>query len=192
MHYFLGMEVWWGNGELFISQYKYANEIVWIFRMEGSKPMETPLAGNWRKEDATSRKVVEATVYSFLVERTHRLVALNSVEEEYMVASQATCESIWMRKILVCLFGQQMDPTVIYCDNQSCIKLSENPVFHDQSKHIDIWYHHRRDCVLRRIMLLDYIPTEEKDVDILTKALLTCKFEFHRDMIGVVDNPFLV
>jgi len=31
-----------------------------------------------------------------------------------------------------------MDPTVIYCDNQSCIKLSENPVFHDRSKHIDI------------------------------------------------------
>jgi len=43
-----------------------------------------------------------------------------------------------MRKILVGLFDQRMDPTVIYCDNQSCIKLSENPVFHDRSKHIDI------------------------------------------------------
>jgi len=43
-----------------------------------------------------------------------------------------------MRKILVGLFGQQVDPTVIYCDNKSCIKLSENPVFHDLSKHIHI------------------------------------------------------
>ena len=60
---------------------------------------------------------------------------------------QVTCEVIWMRKILVGLFGQMMDPTMIYCDNQSYINLSKNPIFHDQSKHIDIWYHHLRDCV---------------------------------------------
>jgi len=41
-------------------------------------------------------------------------------------------------------------------------------------------------------MLLDYIPMEEKDANILKKALPRCKFEFHRDRIGVVDNPFLV
>jgi len=40
-------------------------------------------------------------------------------------------------------------------------------------------------------MLLKYIPTEEQDADILAKALSICKFEFHRDKIGVVDNPFL-
>jgi len=55
-----------------------------------------------------------------------------------MVASQATCEAIWMRKILVGLFGHMMDPNMICCDNQSCIKLFENPTFHDQSKHIYI------------------------------------------------------
>ena len=41
-------------------------------------------------------------------------------------------------------------------------------------------------------MLLVYIPMEEKDANILTKALSRCKFEFHRDKIGVVDNPFLI
>ena len=40
-------------------------------------------------------------------------------------------------------------------------------------------------------MLLQYIPTKEQDVDILTKALSRGKFEFHRCKIGVVDNPFL-
>jgi len=97
-----------------------------------------------------------------------------------------------MQKILVGLFDQRMDPTVIYCDNQSCIKLYENLVFHDRSKHIDIQYHHHRDYVARRIMLLQYLSIEEQDADILTKALLKCKFEFHRDRIGVADNPFLV
>ena len=97
-----------------------------------------------------------------------------------------------MRKILVGLFGSQMIPTVIHCDNQSCIKLSINPMFHDRSKNIYIWYHHLRDCVQRRIMLLQYIPTEDQDADILTKAPTKSKFEYHRDRIEVKDNPFLV
>lgn len=97
-----------------------------------------------------------------------------------------------MRKVFVGLFGQMMDPTINYYDNQSCIKISENPFWHDRTKHIDIRYHHLRDCVQRQIMLLEYIPTKEHDANILTKALSRGKFEFHRDRIGVSDNPFLV
>jgi hypothetical protein len=97
-----------------------------------------------------------------------------------------------MRKILVGLFCSHLDPTVIYCDNHSCIKLSINHVFHDISKHIDIRYHHLIDCVQRKIMLFQYIPMEDQDVDILMKALTRRKFEYHRDRIGVKDNPFLV
>ena len=78
-----------------------------------------------------------------------------------METSQVACETIWMRKILVVLFGYQMDPIVIHCDNQSCIKLSVNLVFHDRSKNIEIQYRHIRDHVQRRIMLLQYIPTED-------------------------------
>eukprot|EP00253_Pinus_taeda_P033461 PITA_33461 len=255
MHYFLGMEVWQKDGEVFVSQGKYANEILKRFHMEKCKPMQTPLAGNWRKEDATSGEpsqvMVQPTklfwkaskhVLRYLrgtslfglwykqtkgvklqgftdadwagspsnwkstfggifnlgstavscYTRKQRSVVLSSTEAEHMDSSQAACEAIWMRKILVGLFGQRMDPTMIYCDNQSCIKLSENPVFHDRSKHIDIWYHHFRDCVVKRIMLLLYVSTEEQDANILTKALSKCKFEFHRDRIGVTDNPFLV
>eukprot|EP00253_Pinus_taeda_P021821 PITA_21821 len=54
MHYFLSMEVWQKDGEVFVSQGKYANEILRRFHMEKCKPMQTPLASNWRKEDATS------------------------------------------------------------------------------------------------------------------------------------------
>ena len=41
-------------------------------------------------------------------------------------------------------------------------------------------------------MLLSYIPVEDQDVDILTKALTRRKFKYHRDRIRVVDNPYLV
>jgi hypothetical protein len=63
LHYFLGLEIWQRDGELFVSQGKYAREILGKFHMEGCKPMDTPLPGNWRKEDATSREVVDATIY---------------------------------------------------------------------------------------------------------------------------------
>eukprot|EP00253_Pinus_taeda_P022455 PITA_22455 len=67
MHYFLGMEVWQKDGELFVSQGRYANEILRRFHIEKCKPMLTPLVGNWMKEVATSRGVVEATMYMQLV-----------------------------------------------------------------------------------------------------------------------------
>jgi hypothetical protein len=74
-----------------------------------------------------------------------RSMALSSAEAKYMAASQA----IWLRKLLFGLFGRELRPTVIHYDNQSCIKLSENPVFHDRSKHIEIRYHFIRDRVQR-------------------------------------------
>eukprot|EP00253_Pinus_taeda_P024294 PITA_24294 len=66
-HYFLGMEVWQGDEELFVSQGKYSNEILKKFHIESIKPMETPLAGNLRKEDVTSSEVVETTIYRHLM-----------------------------------------------------------------------------------------------------------------------------
>jgi hypothetical protein len=74
--------------------------------------------------------------------RKQRSVALSSAQKvEYIAASQASCEAIWLCKMICGLFGQRLRPTMIYCDNQSCIKLTENPVFHDRSKHIEIKYH---------------------------------------------------
>ena len=46
LHYFLGSEIWQREGELFVSQGKYAREILGKFQMEGCKPMDTPLPGN--------------------------------------------------------------------------------------------------------------------------------------------------
>jgi hypothetical protein len=80
-------------------------------------------------------------------------MALSSVEEKYMAVSQDGCEPIWMRKILVGLFGSHLYLIVIHCDNQSFIKLSINPIFHDRSKHIEIWYHHIRYCVQWKIRM---------------------------------------
>ena len=73
--------------------------------------------------------------------RKQKSVALSSAESECMAANPTMCEAIWLRKLLVSLFRKMMEATKVYCDNQSCIKLSKNPVFHDRLKHIDIRCH---------------------------------------------------
>ena len=93
--------------------------------------------------------------------RKQKSVALSSVEGEYMVASTTLCEAIWLRKLLLNLLKKWIEPTGIMCDNQSCIKLSENSMFHDRSKHIDIRCHFIRDYVQRGAVQLRYTPTGE-------------------------------
>eukprot|EP00253_Pinus_taeda_P002808 PITA_02808 len=63
--------------------------------------------------------------------RKQKSVALSSAEAESMAAKTTSCEAIWLRKLLVNLFRRKMEANRIMCDNQSCIKLSKNPVFHD-------------------------------------------------------------
>ena len=72
--------------------------------------------------------------------RKQTTVVLNTTEAECIIAFSSSSEAMWLRKMLSGLFDLEMDATCIYCDNQSCIKLSENPVFHDKSKHIEIKY----------------------------------------------------
>jgi hypothetical protein len=69
-------------------------------------------------------------------------VALSTAEAEYIAACSASSEVVWLQKLLAGLFDLELEVTCIFCDNQSCIKLSENPVFHDKSKHVEIKYHY--------------------------------------------------
>jgi hypothetical protein len=69
-------------------------------------------------------------------------VALNTTKAGYIAASVASCEAVWLQKLLAWLFDLELKPTLIYCDNQSCVKLSGNPIFHEKSKNIEIKYHY--------------------------------------------------
>ena len=72
--------------------------------------------------------------------RKQSCVALSTTEAEYVAACSASCEVVWLWKLLSDIFDLQLDATCIHCDNQSCMNLLENPVFHDKSKHINIKY----------------------------------------------------
>ena len=82
--------------------------------------------------------------------RKQSSVTLSTAEVEYIALSVVVREAVWLRKLLTDLLDHEMDPIIIHCDNQSCVKLSKNPVFHDRSKHIEIKYHYIIDMVQRK------------------------------------------
>ena len=124
--------------------------------------------------------------------RKQKSVALTLAKAEYMTTNMAACEGMWPRKLLSGLFECELEAIVVICDNQSGIMLSENPVFLDWSKHIDIRYHFLRDCVQRGTIRLEYIQTHEQVADIFNKALCRQSFVKFKDKLGLLPNPFLV
>ena len=80
---------------------------------------------------------------------------------------------------------QQEDATVLRCDNQSCMAIAKNPVFHARTKHIEIQYHYVHELIEDGVVELVYCPTEENGADIFTKALGKDVLQAHLQRLGV-------
>ncbi|GJU49364.1 hypothetical protein Tco_1218919 [Tanacetum coccineum] len=93
-----------------------------------------------------------------------------SAEAEYVAAAGCCASILWMKSQLSDYdIHYKMVP--IFCDNTSAIAISNNPVLHSRTKHIDIRYHFIRNHILKGDIELHFIPTEYQLVDIFTKPL---------------------
>ena len=96
--------------------------------------------------DVDTRKSTTSYLYTFAgaavswVSRLQRVMALSSIEAEYIVATKTCKEMLWMQRFLGDL-GIKQEKYVLYCDSQSAIHLAKNLAFHSKSKHIDLRYH---------------------------------------------------
>eukprot|EP00253_Pinus_taeda_P023909 PITA_23909 len=75
------------------------------------------------------------------------VVSLSTTEAEYVATTAATCQAVWLRRVLRDLCHEQENGTTIYCDNSSAIALSKNSVFHKRTKHINTKFHFIRELV---------------------------------------------
>lgn len=119
------------------------------------------------------------------VSQKQRCVALSSCEAEFMAATAAACQGVWLRNLLGQITDTKLGPVVIYVDNKSAIDLAKNPVFHGRSKHIDIRYHFIRECVERKEVEVRHISSENQRADVLTKAMSAIKFDRMRALLGL-------
>ena len=94
---------------------------LWYRRTKGVKFQgftNADWAGSPSERKSTSGGIFSIrSIIVYWYNRKHQSMALSSTEAEYMSVSQAACEAIWMKKIIVGLFGHQMDLMMIHCDN---------------------------------------------------------------------------
>ncbi|KAL8145756.1 hypothetical protein AgCh_003778 [Apium graveolens] len=121
------------------------------------------------------------------VSQKQMCVALSSCEVEFMAATTAASQAIWLRKLLSQVTDEYIEPVIIYIDNMSAIDLVKNPMFHGRSKHIDIRYHFIREYIERGEIIVQHVSTVNQKANILTKALTTVKFERMRRLLGVQE-----
>ncbi|CAL9011601.1 unnamed protein product, partial [Prunus brigantina] len=92
--------------------------------------------------------------------KLQKCVALSTTEAEFIAATEACKEMLWMKRFLQEL-GQEQHKYTLHCDSQSAIHLSKNPSFHSRSKHIDVQYHWIRDVLEFKQLQLEKIHTDD-------------------------------
>ena len=116
-----------------------------------------------------------------------KCVSLSTTESEYVAASAGAKEIVWMRRPLQDLGCAQKQPTELFIDNQSAIKLVRNPEFHQRTKHIDVRFNFIRDLQEAKVINAVYVNTENQLAYLLTKGLDGPRFRKLRYEISVYD-----
>jgi hypothetical protein len=113
------------------------------------------------------------------------VVALSTTEVEYMAATHASKEAVWLQRLCSGI-GLVQQAVRLDCDSQSAIFLAKNPAYHSKTKHIDVQYHFVRDMVEEKKVLLEKVDTLKNVADSLTKSMSTEKFSWCRVTMGIV------
>ena len=117
------------------------------------------------------------------------IVALSSCEAEYIAATSATCQAVWMNRLIGKLTNDEDSTVKLMVDNQSTITLSKNTGHHNRTKHIDTHYHFIHQCVEDKKIEIMFIQMEDQLADMFTKALGRQKFQEMCGRISIHSTP---
>ncbi|KAE8668864.1 tir-nbs resistance protein [Hibiscus syriacus] len=115
-------------------------------------------------------------------------ISLSTTEAEYRATVMTSQESSWLIQLMNNLHQPVDYAILLYCDNQSAIRLAENPVFHARTKHVEVHYHFVREKVLQEEIEMRQIKIDEQIADLFTKSLSVGKFEHFRRQHGVIQR----
>ncbi|KAJ1043916.1 hypothetical protein NDA10_005320 [Ustilago hordei] len=131
---------------------------------------------NWASDATIQRRSTSgsvALVYGNPVawkSATQKCVSLSAVEAEFIAATEATREVLFLKQLLRSIGIATGTPTV-YSDNTGCIQVSKDPAQHWKLKHIDTKYHFVRNNVQEGRVQIKYVDTTRNLADVLTKPI---------------------
>ena len=114
-------------------------------------------------------------------------VADSTTEAEYIAASEAAKEAVWIRKFVseLGVVPSASSPMDLYCDNSGTIAQAKEPRSHKKSKHILRRYHLIREIIDRGDVKICKVHTDLNIADPLTKPLSQQKHEAHMSSMGI-------
>jgi len=119
------------------------------------------------------------------------IVSLSSTEAEYKVLTDAAKDIVCFRRLLHKLGEGTIAPTILLSDNQSCIRIVNNPVVQATTKHIAIQHHFIRETANASDIQVEYTPTTAQLANFLTKPLPFKSFANNRHQAGIVHYSTL-
>ena len=111
----------------------------------------------------------------------------STIEAEYIVASDAAKEAIWIKKFVnqLGVVPSIADPVHLYCDSNGAIAQAKELRSHQRSKHVLRKYHVIREIIGRNDVKIERVPTEDNIADPLTKALPQQKHDGHAKSLDI-------
>ena len=101
---------------------------------------------------------------------------------------RACCAQLFSMRQTLSDFGCHFDAIPLFCDNESAIKLANNPVQHSRTKHIDIRHHFLRDHEAKGDIALQHVSTNGQLADIFTKPLDESRFCDLKSELNILDS----
>ena len=148
---------------------------------------------DWAKCPVTRRSVsgycvfVNGNLVSWKSKKQATL-SRSSAEAEYRAMASATCEIMWVIKILKDLgVTESLLPVELCCDNKSAIQIAANPVMHEKTKHFDIDVHLVREKIASGLIKTVKVDSKSQTADVLTKALGSVQHSFMVNKLGMVN-----
>jgi len=120
--------------------------------------------------------------------KKQNIVARSSVEAEFRGMAFGLYVLLWLRIVLEDLKIKIQDLIELFCDNQLVISIVHNPVQYDKTKHIEIDRHCIKEKLDACLISIPYVPSKEQVADVLTKGLVTNRFE---DLIGKLGMIYI-
>src|SRR6202522_3449770 len=167
-----------GTKELWLGYGGVARELVGFVDADGSM-------GEDRRAISGYAFIINGGAVSWSAKR-QEIISLSTTESEYIAATYAAKKALWLRQLILQLFGILLPATPLFCDNQSAIALAKEHQYHARTKHINVRFHFIRWIIEDGKLRLIYCPTDEMVADVLTKALVSTKVKHFASELGLV------
>nr|GEX49766.1 retrotransposon protein, putative, unclassified [Tanacetum cinerariifolium] len=172
-----GLQIHQSPRDIFINHAKYTLEILHKHDADHAGCIDTP------KSTSGGIQFLGDKLVSWMSKKQN-CTAMSSAEAEYVALSASCAQVMWMRTQLQD-YGFNYNKIPLYCDSQSAIAISCNPVQHSHTKHIHTRYHFIKEQVENGIIELYFVRTEYQLADMFTKALPEDRFKYLVKRIGM-------